>query len=105
MSTSRRTLSLSDEELQKRVLGLRRELTAIYNGRLHSDRHKRYVEGGNSRRKLCFTDLLCHVVVIAVVKGSGYSGKMAACQERMFTTVRSCFYFAVSTLKVLFKIG
>ena len=42
---------MSDDELQRRMMGLKGELTAIYNGTLHSDRHKCYMEGGGSRRK------------------------------------------------------
>lgn len=44
-------LQLSDEELEKRVLMLQKDLRAVYNGKLHSQRHVQYMEGGNRRRK------------------------------------------------------
>lgn len=66
VSVSRDILSLSDEELRRRVMGLKSDLSAIYTGRLHSDRHKRYMEGGNSRRKLC--DLqICFVMYLSLL--------------------------------------
>ena len=53
-TTRRQEMCISDEELQRRVRALEGDLTGIFNGTLPNLRHKRYSEGGKSRREYYF---------------------------------------------------
>lgn len=50
-------LNLSDEELKTRITALKAELLAVWNGAVKSERHEKFMEGGQARSEFIETAL------------------------------------------------